>query len=393
MTSPAQQEVLRGIRVVDLSWVMAGPMSTKMLALMGAEVIKVESADRPEFANRVDSFPVLNNNKRSCTINITTARGQDLVRRLVAKSDVLVENFSASVLDKYHLSYEELRVIRSDLVFVSASGVGRTGPQRDALAYGTLLQGYSGRLGLIGAPDPSLEAMGITPAWTDPVTAMWETLAILSAIHYRRRTGAGAYVDLSMLESTIALLPAALLNSALGTGGPLSGGNRVSDAAPSGCFRCAGADEWLALSVRTDGEWQSLCKAMSRPDLLADPRFADGALRHANKSTLNPFVSDWLRAYPAREAESILQAAGVPAAWSRNVADLVDEPHFSLRGLFPKTGTDQRTISLPWMDSSGWRGEVSPAPELGADNNYVFGALLGLGDAEIRELVEAGVIH
>lgn len=388
-----QQEVLRGVRVVDFSWVMAGPMSTKMLALMGAEVIKVESGDRPEYANRGEQFAVMNNNKRSCSINITTAAGQDLVRRLVAKSDVLVENFSARVLAKSRLSYEELRTVRPELIFVSASGVGRHGPQRDALAYGTLLQGYAGRFGIINKPHPSLERIGITPAWTDPVTAMWETLAILAAIYRQRKNGTGAYVDLSMLESTVALLPEALLKAALGVDGAIRGGNNELDAAPSGCFRCAGEDEWLALSVRKDVEWEGLCEAIGRRDLLADSRFAGQTARLTHKSAVNALVADWLLGHPAREAETLLQNTGVPAARSRNIADVVDEPHFVARKLFPEVGNGRRTISLPWRDATSWRGQVRPAPELGADNHYVFGELLGLREAEIRELAEAGVIH
>jgi benzylsuccinate CoA-transferase BbsF subunit len=185
-------------------------------------------------------FAIMNNTKRSCTINITEPAGQDLAHRLVAISDVVVENFSAGVLEKYRLGYEHLRAVRADLIYVSASGVGRTGPQRDVLAYGTLLQAYSGRTGMIGEPNPHLEAMGVLPAWTDPMTAMWETLAILAAIHNRRRTGQGAYVDLSMLESTVALLPEALLRHAVGVDGESPGGNREPGASPSGCFPATG---------------------------------------------------------------------------------------------------------------------------------------------------------
>ena len=177
-----RQLALAGTRVVDFSWVVAGPMTTKMLAAMGAEVIKVESTRRPEFKNRGGYFAVLNNGKRSITVNIGDQRGQVLLRRLIAMSDVVVENFSRSVLMKNGLSYEEIRKVRPDIVFCSASGVGRTGPQAEALAYGTLLQGYSGRAGLVGAINAEMEAMGIVPAWTDPVTAIWEVTAILAAL-------------------------------------------------------------------------------------------------------------------------------------------------------------------------------------------------------------------
>jgi len=210
------QHALDGVRVIDFSWVWAGPLATKTIGAMGAEIIKVESATRPEYTNRIGWFRVINNNKRSCSINLGKPEGQALARHLVSIGDVVVENFSAGVLPKLGLGYDDLRRIRPDLVFVSASGVGRSGPQRDALAYGTLLQAYSGRAGMIGTINSHMEAMGIQPAWTDPVTALWETLAILSALAHRRRTGQGALVDLSMLESTVALLPEVLLRQGLG---------------------------------------------------------------------------------------------------------------------------------------------------------------------------------
>ena len=140
-------------------------------------------------------------------------------------SDIVVENFSARVLQSYRLGYEDLRKVKPELIYVSASGVGRSGPQRDALAYGTLLQAYSGRAGLIGQPNERIEAMGILPIWTDPVTALWETFAILSAVHHRRRTGRGSYVDLSMLEATVALLPESLMRLSMGIGGQAPGGD------------------------------------------------------------------------------------------------------------------------------------------------------------------------
>jgi len=388
-----RQEVLAGIRVVDFSWVMAGPMATKMLAAMGAEVIKVESSTRPEYTNRGGSFAIMNNTKRSCTIDITGTAGQDLVHRLVAISDVVVENFSAGVLEKYRLGYDHLRAVRADLIYVSASGVGRTGPQRDALAYGTLLQGYSGRAGMIGAPNPHLEAMGVLPAWTDPMTAMWETLAILAAIHNRRRTGQGAYVDLSMLESTVTLLPEALLRHAVGVDGESPGGNREPGASPGGCFPCDGDDEWLAVTVTTDAQWLGLCRAMGRPDLAADGRHADAPARLRRKAELDRELALWLGQRGAADAEAILQKEGVPASRSRHTGDVVADPHFIERGVFPELPDGSRTTALPWMDAEGWRGRFAPAPALGADNDYVFRELLGLSAADVADLTRAGVVR
>lgn len=387
-----RQEILKGVRIIDFSWVVAGPMTTKMLAAMGAEVIKVESTTRPEFKTRNGFFAVLNDGKRSITVNIASEAGQGLLRRLAAISDVVVENFSGRVLRKYQLSYDDIRKVRPDIVFCSASGVGRTGPLADVLAYGTLLQGFSGRAGLVGEVNLDLEGMGIVPAWTDPVTAMWETSAILAALRYRGQTGEGSYIDLSMLESTIALLPEALLRSALGQEAEIPGGNREPRAAPAGCFRCIGDDNWLAVAVETDAEWHALARLIGRNDLSDEPAYEAGAGRIAHKAELNAALAAWLAHSSAEETERRLQAAGVPAARSRSMKDLLQDPNVADRRVFP-TGRDGKpTISLPWRDEEGWRGDLAPAAALGADNEYVFGDLLGLSKGEIDELVKADVI-
>jgi benzylsuccinate CoA-transferase BbsF subunit len=386
----AAQLPLAGLRVLDFSWIIAGPLTTKMLGAMGAEVIKVESSKRAEHAARGGSYPLLNNNKRSVTIDITQTAGQDLLHRLARISDVVVENFSARVLTKYRLGYSVLKEIRPDLIYVSASGVGRTGPQKDALAYGTLLQAYSGRAGLIGAPNLKLEAMGILPIWTDPVTAMWEALAILATIYHRQRTGDGAFLDLSMLEGTVALLPEALLRHSLDIGGNGPGGNDDGESAPGGCFRCEGTDAWLAIAVRTDAEWAGLCTTMGRPDLAAS--YPTVAARHQARATLDAAVAAWASTQGAGAAEQSLLAAGVPAARTRSFAGVMEDEHLAARGLFPVLADGSRTVALPWRDATGWRGHVAPAPSLGDSNDYVLGELLGMDQAERDGLVANSVI-
>ncbi|MCK0209947.1 CoA transferase [Starkeya koreensis] len=384
---------LEGIRIVDFSWVMAGPMTTKMLGAMGAEVIKIESSTRPEFSVRDGMFSVINNNKKSCTLNITTPEGQEMIRDLVRSSHVVVENFSSRVLVKYGLSYETLREIKPDIIFVSASGMGRTGPEKDLLAYGSLLQGYSGRVGMIGEPNPALEAMGILPAWTDPITALWETTAILAAIRHWRQTGEGAYVDLSMLEATVALLPEALLHAALGRDVAEPRSTTETGAAPSGCFRCAGDDQWLAISVRTDDEWRGLCRVMADADLDGQPFAATAEARLAAKEEINARVAAWLRGRDARTVEAALHAEGVPASRSRHMAEIVADPHMRERAMFREIDGRVEMATLPWLAEDNWRGAFSPTPAIGQDNDYVFGTLLGLSAERRAALAEAGTIR
>lgn len=386
-------KALNGIRVVDFSWIIAGPMTTKMLGAMGAEIIKIESSFRPEHTARGGSFPVLNANKRSCSIDISRAEGQALVRRLVGISNLVVENFSARVLAKHRLAYADLRAVRPDLIFVSASGVGRSGPQKDWLAYGTLLQAYSGRAGLIGEPNLKLEAMGILPVWTDLVTAYWETTAILAALYHWRRTGIGGYLDLSMLESTVALLPEVLLREGMSGGGTGPAGNDEPDAAPGGCFRCAGDDAWLALSVRSDAEFAGFCAAVGQEHLTDDIRFRQPGLRLQQKSALNELAGTWLRNRDAADAEATLLSHGVPAARTRRFSEVMDDPLTQCRGIFPVLAEGKPNIALPWRTEDGWRGDMTPAPELGQDNDYVFGELLGIGRSGIDELISSGVIR
>lgn len=378
---------LEGIRIVDFSWVVAGPMTTKMLGAMGAEVIKIESDSRPEHAQRGGIFRILNNNKRSATFDIRTEEGQALLHRLVAVSDVVVENFSARVLQSNRLGYAELSAIKPDLIYVSASGVGRTGPQRDALAYGTLLQAYSGRGRLIGEPNERIEAMGILPIWTDPITAMWETFAVLSAIYHRRRTGAGSYVDLSMLEATVALLPEALLRLSTGIGGRGPGGSHDGASAPCGCFRSRGDDAWIALAITSDDEWARLCALLERPDLHKAYPSADTRL--TARETLNAVVADWSRDRSANEAVDRLRASGVPAALTRSFDAVMADEAIVRRGVFTTLPDGSQTYSLPWRDAdTGWRGAQVPPPALGADNQYVFRELLGLTEGDYERLFE-----
>ncbi|MFD2031371.1 CaiB/BaiF CoA transferase family protein [Ancylobacter dichloromethanicus] len=324
---------------------------------------------------------------------MTTPEGQELIRELVRSSHVVVENFSSRVLAKYGLSYDMLREIKPDIIFVSASGMGRTGPEKDLLAYGSLLQGYSGRVGMIGEPNAALEAMGILPAWTDPITALWETTAILAAIRHWRKTGQGAYVDLSMLEATVALLPEALLHAALGRDVPEPRSTTETGAAPSGCFRCAGEDNWLALSVRTDAEWRGLCRAMADADLDGQPFAATAEARLAAKDELNARVAGWLRSRDARSIEAALQAEGVPASRSRHMAEIVADPHMRERVMFRDIGGETQMATLPWLADEGWRGAFAPTPAIGQDNDYVFGTLLGLSAERRAALAEAGTIR
>lgn len=388
---------LEGVRVVELTWVIAGPLMTKYLALLGAEVIRIESAKRAEFRDRGGSFALLNDNKRSCRLDLSHPRAREIARQLVARSDVLVENFGAGVVDRLGLGREALRALKPDLIVLSCSGVGRTGPDREKLAYGTLLQLASGWSRLQGHPDTSRIVVG--GAWTDPLAAAMGAFAILAALWHRRATGAGQYIDLSMVEATLCGLPEALMDFAMNRRGPERMGNRDPIAAPHGCYPCRGDDRWVAVSVTSEEEWLGLRRAMGDPAgaLLGEARFADAFRRKRHEEELDGLVAAWTAGRTAEEATEALQAEGVPAGPVLSAADLVDDPHLRARGAFVATespeGGGALTIGAPWRIEPGLVPSYRPAPRLGQDDDYVLRTLLGLSEAEVAELVEAGVVH
>ena len=390
------QHVLEGVRIVDFSWVVAGPFCTKLLALMGADVIKVESARRAQYKERGAWFSVLNNSKKSCTLNLSTDAGRALVKRLIGISDVIVENFSTGVMDRLGLGQEALRAIRPDLVFVSSSGVGRTGPGRNWLAYGSLLQGLSGWTSLFNAPSPKMEAMGIAPSWTDPLTGMWEALIIQAALRYRARTGQGLAVDLSMVESTIPIMGDVFLDIVTGAR-PVEGAS-PSACVPRGIYPCSGEDAWIAISVRDASEWEALCNALDAPAWCRAEELRSAVERRRNRDR----VDGWLAEATARRSVGALfhqlQAVGVPAAPCYTLPEIIADPQMQARGQFGElafdTGNVQVTTALPWReDGSEWKGTIRRAPGLGQHNDYVFRNLLGLSEQEYESYRRAGAIE
>jgi benzylsuccinate CoA-transferase BbsF subunit len=381
---------LSGVRVVEFTWVIAGPLTSKYLAMLGAEVIRIESEKRPEFRDRGSGFALLNNNKKSCALDLSQPRAREIAREIVKRSDVVIENFGSGVMDRLRLSYEDLRQVKPDLIMLSCSGLGRTGPERDALAYGTLLQLYSGWSLLQGHPDSDEVLVG--GAWTDPLAAITAAFSVLAALHQRARTGEGQYIDFSMVEATLCGIPEVLLDYSMNGRLPVRRGNGDVILAPHGCYPCRGEDQWIALSVSSEEEWAGLRRAIGDPAWAADERFADTFRRKAHEAELDARISAWTRPLAPDEAVRRLQAAGVPAGPTQNAAGLVEDPHLQQRGVFvpieSPTGQGHRTIGAPWRIEPGLQPTYSPAPRLGQDNGYVFKTLLGLSDAEVADLVE-----
>jgi benzylsuccinate CoA-transferase BbsF subunit len=392
------QKALEGVRVADFTWVVAGPFCTRLLALMGAEVIKIESATRAQYKNRGGGSFGLNDSKKSCTINLSSEKGKSIARELVANSDVVVENFSTGVMDRLGLGYDAVKEIRKDIIYVSSSGVGRTGPAKDYPAYGSLLQGFSGWTSLFGEPNPRMEAMGVDPSWTDPLTGSWEAFIIQAALFHRARTGEGVHVDLSMLESAIVMMGDVFLAATATLGG--AAGDPSPDyahAAPHGIYPCKRPDSWIAISIETQAEWEGFRTALGNPAWCREAGMLTPADRQRNRSQVDHRVAEWTSRFPVEELFHLLQKAGVRAGPCADFRQVMTDPQMVLRGLFQpismSNGDKAMTTGLPWSDDSGWKGVLFRAPDLGEHNEYVFKELLHMSDAEYEDHRAAGVIQ
>lgn len=397
---------LSGVTIADFSWVLAGPRCTEWLGAMGARVIKIEGPKRPDQyrANAIHepghtdmessgAFHTLNYSKYGCTIDFTQARGLELAKQIIAKSDVVVENFAYGVLQKVGLDYEAIRSIRPDIVMVSSSAMGKTGPDREHVAYGALIHSFAGMNSVTGYDGDDFGEVGGT--FTDPLTGNLMVLATLTGLWHQRRTGQGQLVDVSMVEASLMQLAPFVMDYTANGRIAQPEGNDLGTAAPHNCYPCLGDDEWVAIAVTNDEEWFAFCDAIGHPDWTTDPDYQDQLTRYQNRDALDALVSDWTCGRTAREITASLQACGVPAGPTYDAADLYEDPQLNAREFFvevehPVVGR-KPVMRLPWLmesaDSQYWA-----APLLGEHNDLVFKDFLGLPDEEIASLRAEEVI-
>ena len=405
---------LSGIRVLDLSHIYAGPTCGRILCDLGADVIKIEGIYRMDairglfiadndtegdFWNRGAYYVSRNAGKRSVTLDFTSVEGIELFKRLVPLADVVVESFTPRVMKNLGLDYPCLRQLKTDLIMVSLSGYGQSGPWSDYGAYGTGLEAASGIAHLTGYGGGPPTRSGIS--FTDPLTGVVGAGAVLAALHYRRRTGKGQFIDLSEHEAAIPLVGHALMDYVMNDRLEPRIGNRSPVAAPQGCYRCRGDDDWLVISIGDDAEWQALCEAAGHPEWREDERFADRASRWRHHDALDALIEGWTREQEHIEAMHVLQRAGVTAAAVLNPKEVLFDRHLrergaldpvEVRGAGPKGG--RRPIPRP-LGARFSRFEAAargPAPRLGEHNVDVLQGLLGLSDEEMRRLEEERVI-
>ena len=343
---------------------LAGPYATRLLADFGAEVIKVQPLKPLEGEDAFSRgyYNTWNRNKLGVTLNLNKPEGIDIARRLAAVCDAVVENFTPRVMENWGLDYKNLKEVKPDIIMLSMSLMGRTGPCRDYTGFAPTAHAFSGLTGLTAFPGGPPLGPGF--AYADHVAGLYASMALLGALERRRRTGEGQYIDISQVE---------VMASLLDDGQAAPDGNRSKLAAPHDVYPCADG-RWCALAVFTDEEWAGLKNALGGPEWAVAEKFATAEGRQENKDELDELMAAWTRGLPAAEVMSRLQANGVPAGVIQDAADLAGDPQLKARGFF---------IDRPWaafvdanpvhMSESGAEYRL-PAPPPGRDNDYVYGA-------------------
>ncbi|MBI5969074.1 MAG: CoA transferase [Deltaproteobacteria bacterium] len=392
------QGMLSGVRVLDFTWVLAGPYATRLLADFGAEVIKIQSKKTAKGAesNLTGYFNTWNRNKRSITLDMSFPEAKPIVLKLVSMGDIVIENFSPRVMSNWGLNYDRLKEVNPDLIMVSLSGMGQTGPWRNFLALGPTIHALSGITYLTSFAKDS--PVGLGYAYADIIAGLYAAFAVLAALEYRDRTGQGEYIDLSEYEAMLTCLGPTLLDAFLNHREILPQGNRSDStpAAPYGCYPCLGEDRWCVLAVFNGSEWEALGKALGNPAWMKEERFSTYSRRKEHQVELNEHLRQWACQRTAEEVVELLQEAGVTAGLVQNAEDLAKDPHLAARKFFVnlehpvlgKTLSDSSPIKF----SENLEGNWKAAPLLGEDNQYVFKELLSLKESEFSAYVQKGII-
>ena len=392
-----EKPLLDGIMVVDFTWHLTGPLTTKHLSDLGAEVIRVESRRRPDIQRtgaRWGSFNQYNTGKLGITLNLATAKGLELIKRLIARADIVVENFAGGAIERMGLSYEVIKEIKPDIIMLSSCMQGQTGPYAKHPGSGHKLTALAGFNHILGWPD---REPGWIAAYTDFIAPRYNIIAIMAALEYRRRTGKGQYLDMSQYEAGVQFMAPLILDYVVNKRVVGRMGNKCPYAAPHNAYHCQGEDRWCAIAVFTDEEWESFCNVIGNPSLTEDPRFATLRARKENEEELDRLVNEWTINHSAEEVMDMMQAAGVAAGVVETGEDLLEhDPQFKHRHTFielehPEVEKYRTQVGAHFLLSK-YTYDVKRASLLGEHNEYVFKGILGISDDEFDELVEEGVI-
>jgi crotonobetainyl-CoA:carnitine CoA-transferase CaiB-like acyl-CoA transferase len=401
-TSPPPAGTLfQGIRVISFPTGIVGPALGGLLAEHGAEVISIEAGRGMRSPQRGQKFQIaadLENNRqrRRITVDMKHPEGVALVKKLIAKADVVVENFSARVMASWGLDYAGVKEIRSDIIMASLQAFGQSGPRREYVSFGPILMSYCGMAYLWRDPEIERPGAGCQTAFPDYIAPSYGALAILAALHYRARTGKGQYIDISQAETAASMIAPAYLEYLINGREPQPQGNFSSTAAPHGCYRCKGDDRWCVIAVQSQEEWLRFCELAGHREWLTDHRFAEPSARFAYRQELDYWVEKWTSKYTPHQVMIMLQREGIAAGVVQTAEDLYRDPHLRERGFarevfHPQIGWVTRAGSSVRMTERGITasGESHAA---GQDNEAVLSDILGLSSAEIRDLAERQVL-
>jgi crotonobetainyl-CoA:carnitine CoA-transferase CaiB-like acyl-CoA transferase len=392
-----------GVRVLSFPTGIVGPALGSLLAEHGAEVITVEAGRTLRSPQRGQRFQIATDleshrNKKRVAINMKHPEGLALAKQLIAKSDVVAENFSARVMTSWGLDYPHMKEIRENIIMASLQAFGQTGPRRDFVSFGPILMAFSGMTYLWRDPEVERPGAACQTAFPDYVAPSYGALAILAALHYRARTGKGQYIDISQAETAASMLGPAYLEWLINGREPQPQGNFSSIAAPHGCYKCKGDDRWCVISIETQDEWMRLCEIVGRREWATDARFVDLAGRVAHKQELDALVESWTMQQTPHQVMVVLQREGIAAGVVQTAEDLYRDPHLRERGF----ARDVFHKEISWITRAGpsvrlTEGDAVSRKEFahsaGEDNEAVFGELLGLSSAQIKELTEREVLR
>jgi len=400
-------KALEGIRVADFSWAVAGPLTSRFLSDFGAQVIKIESMTKVDplrtgtpfrdksSINGSAFFANFNRGKYSLGLDLRTREGVEFAKKVISICDVVVENYTPGVMDQWGLGYEDLKNLRPDIIMFSTSQQGQSGPLARHPALGNSLVSLAGFTHVTGWADrPPTGPYGAYPDYTSPPLG---AALIAAALAYRKRTGKGQHIDQAQYEANLHLLAPMLLDCSVNQRTQGRDGNRCSHAAPHGVYRCSGNDRWCAITVFTDEEWKSLCKAMGDPQWAGDTKFRTVLGRKRNEAELDAHLENWTIHRSAEQVMNLLQAAGVPAGMAQTTEDLRKDPQLKYREHYLML--DHSEIGGLAHDAPPFRLSRTPAviersaPRLGEHNEYVCHDLVGISDEEFVELLGKGVLQ
>jgi benzylsuccinate CoA-transferase BbsF subunit len=404
-----EARIFADLKIAAFSWAMVGPLTLKFFADYGATVVRVETSLRPCVTrtsapykdniagiNRSGYFNHFSANMMSLSLNMNSPQGQSVAKELVTWADVVMENFTPGVMDKWGLGYETLKEMNPGIIMVRQNGFGIEGPYKNLAAFGMILAAIAGIPQYIGWPDRGPLPVGVG-AYTDSISPRFASAALIAALDYRDRTGRGQLIDFAQFETALYFLLPGLLDAAVNDREPVRNGNAVAHAAPHNVYPCKGKERWCTIAVANDAQWRALCRSIGKTDMIDDLRFDTLPHRKKNEDALDSLVDAWTIERAPEEVMSILQAAGVPAGIVENSSDLFEDPQLRARGLFwPMEHSEigQCTHLGSSMVLSKTPAQAStPSPCMGEHNEYVLTKILGKTDEEFVELLAAGVLE